>query len=142
MGFSYHIYDSHYCLTACAENGRVILWKSLTHSILLEKKLPLDRIKTFAIISVENDELRALISYIRKNNVKFTVADLKKRSTKDFGLNIPCNKSYKLAVSKHYFSVIYDNFVCFVRFKEHNKVFKYVKIKESLKYSLLIYYSL
>lgn len=105
-----------------------MIWKSLTHSMLLEKKLPLDRIKTFAIISVENDELRALISYIRKNSVKFTTADLKKRSTKDFSLCLPFNKSYKLAVGKHYFSVIYDNFVCFMRFKEHNKVSKYVLI--------------
>lgn len=120
------MYDSYHCLTACAENGKVIVWKTLTHSKLLEKKLPLDRIKTFSIISVENDELKALISYIRKNSVRFTTADLKKRSTKDFRLWIPFNKSYKLSVGKNYFSVIHDNVVCFLRFNDPNNVSKYV----------------
>lgn len=124
IGFSYHIFDSHYCLTACGETGKVIVWKTLTHSKILEKKLPLDRIKTFTIISQDDDELKALVSYIRKNSCKFTIADLKKRSTKDFNLFISFTKDYKLAVGKYYFAVIYDNNVCFVRFNEHKKVTK------------------
>lgn len=120
------MYESYHCLTACAENGKVVVWKTLTHSKLLEKKLPIDRIKTFSIISVENNELRALVSYIRKNSVRFTTADLKKRSTKDFSLWIPFNKNYKLGVGKNYFSIIYDNTVCFVRFNEPSRVSRYV----------------
>lgn len=116
------MFESHYCLTACTETGKTVMWKTSTHSTILEMKLPLDRVKTFTIISQENDELKALVSYIRKNSCKFTVADLKKKSTKDFNLFISFAKNYKLAVSKQYFSVIYDNTVCFARFNEHKIV--------------------
>lgn len=124
IGFSYHVYDSYHCLTACAENGKIVVWKTLTYSKIFEKKLPLARIKTFAIISVETDELKALVSYIRKSSIRFTVADLKRKSTKDFILSLLFNKNYKLSVSKRYFSVIYDNIICFVKFNEHDKVYR------------------
>lgn len=130
------MYDSFYCLTACAENGKIIVWKTLTHSKILEKKLPLDRLKTFTVISSENDELKALVSYIRKNSVRFTKADLKKRTTKDFSLWIPFNKNYKLGATKSYFSVIYDNTVCFVKFNENNKVSRQL-INESRYFTCL-----
>lgn len=122
VGLSYHVYETYQCITACTENGKIVVWKTLTHTKILEKKLPVDRIKTFSIISSGDDELKALVSYIRKNGARFTLADLKKRSTKDFSLWLPFNKVYKLSVSKTYFSVVYDSIVCFVRFKEHNKI--------------------
>lgn len=122
VGFSYHIFESHYCLTACTENGKVVAWKTSTHSVILEKKLPLSNVKTFSIISQENDEIKALVSCARKTGCIFTLADLKKRTTKDFNLSVPLKKNYKLAISKTYFSVIYDNLVFFVRFNEHKKM--------------------
>lgn len=37
VGFSYHTYDTFNCVSACTENGTVILWKAITHYKIVEK---------------------------------------------------------------------------------------------------------
>ncbi|KAJ8927904.1 hypothetical protein NQ314_019534, partial [Rhamnusium bicolor] len=131
IGFNYHSYDSYQCITACSEVGKVIVWKTMTSYKILEKLLPVQNIKTFNVISSENeDDITALVSYVNKNHVTFAVVDIKNKTLfRKFDLKIKQDEKYFIDISgSKYFSVIHGNTVCFVRFNNSNNISRHLII--------------
>ncbi|XP_018576979.1 WD repeat-containing protein 75 [Anoplophora glabripennis] len=116
VGFSYLIYDSYPCLVVCYESGKVTVWRTMTHFKIMEKQFQFKKIRTFNIVTTENTELKAMISYGSKNRIGFTIIDIKKCVSKNFSFSIKLDgHKYFLDVSENkYFSVVYGNIIYFV----------------------------
>lgn len=89
--------------------------------------MPVSGINTFNIISSAdptNNELNALVSYTKKNRVKFGIASLNKKVHIDVHLTLGRKQKYFLSISEKYFSVVCENIVYFLKFDDPKTLFK------------------
>ncbi|XP_072389033.1 WD repeat-containing protein 75 [Diabrotica undecimpunctata] len=132
VGFSYHLYESYYCITACTQSGIVSTWKTVTHYKVLEKQLPHQNILTFNVIPDENEnEMKrnysAIYSYRNGNTICFAHYSTKTKMSKEYSIKLKSALPYFIDVNNSdFFAVTYDNTVFFNKlnnFKNHSRSF-------------------
>ncbi|CAH0548148.1 unnamed protein product [Brassicogethes aeneus] len=124
-GFAFYRYDSFDCVIACSKTGQVIIWKSVTHFKIHEKKIKIDNIKSFNIIPEEDEgKLTALISYKIDEKIRFALADIREGTIKETSLEI-LDCLYHVSVGGNkYFGVVQNNFLYYVEFENTEKVYR------------------
>lgn len=72
------------------------------------------------LTSENTDELKALISYVNKGRIWFTLVDVKKCTSKNLSLNVKMgDHKYFLDISGNkYFAVAHGNFIYFVHLND------------------------